>query len=162
MHKNNPFQRYNYFSNEHYTSNSKQTNILIQIGMLMKGNNMPPGGVGSSSSPTGGAVVGRGGRPSPEMLRGSGALPMRESDSGSPPRRESNSFCLCGQRELTPATVASFGQRNSFLRRRWQQQRRLYVALQEGAGASGSGGARSGHERRRQDEDVNGFQAVRR
>jgi hypothetical protein len=79
MHKNNPFQRYNYFSNEHYTSNSKQTNILIQIGMLMKGNNMPPGGVGSSSSPTGGAVVGRGGRPSPEMLRGSGALPMRES-----------------------------------------------------------------------------------
>jgi hypothetical protein len=37
-------------------------------------------------------VVGRGGRPSPEMLRGSGALPRHESDSGALPRRESISF----------------------------------------------------------------------
>jgi hypothetical protein len=37
-------------------------------------------------------VVGRGGRPSPEMLRGRGALPRLKSDSGAPPRRDSISF----------------------------------------------------------------------
>jgi hypothetical protein len=54
---------------------------------------MPPG-VGSwrHSTPAGGAVVGRGGRPLPEMLWGSGALPRHESDSGAPPRCESISF----------------------------------------------------------------------
>jgi hypothetical protein len=76
---------------------------------------MLPGGVGSSSL-TGGVVFSRGGRPSPEMLRGSGALPTRESDSGAPPRRESISFCRCGQRKFDSGDVASFEQRSSFLR----------------------------------------------
>jgi hypothetical protein len=67
---------------------------------------MLPGGVSSSSSsPTGGAVVGRGGRPSPEMLRGSDALPTRESDSGAPPRRESISFAAADSMSSTPATL---------------------------------------------------------
>jgi hypothetical protein len=58
----------------------------------------PRGGVGSwgHSAPAGGGVVGRGGRPSPEMLRGSGALPRRESDSGALPRHESISFPAAG------------------------------------------------------------------
>jgi hypothetical protein len=83
----------------------------------------PPGGVGSwrHSMPAAGAMVGRGGRPSPEMLRGSGALPMRELDSGAPPRCESISFCRCGQREFDSGDVASFRQRSSILRRRWQR-----------------------------------------
>jgi hypothetical protein len=119
------------------------------------------GGGGMEATSPGRAVVGRGARPSPEMLWGSGALPTRESDNAAPPRRESISFCRCGQREFDSGDVASFGQRSSFLRRRWRRRRRLYggwgVARQ--AGASGSGGDRSGQERLRQDEDANGFRA---
>jgi hypothetical protein len=64
----------------------------------------PSGGVGSSSSPAGGAVVGRGGRPSPEKLRGSSAMPRHESDSGAPPRRR----CIFRAKELlSPAKMAA-------------------------------------------------------
>jgi hypothetical protein len=89
----------------------------------------PPGGVGSwrHSTPAGGTVVGRGGHPSLEMLRGSGTLPTHESDSGAPRMCESISFCRCRQHEFDSGDVASFGQRSSFLQRRWWRWRHLYV-----------------------------------
>jgi hypothetical protein len=65
------------------------------------------GGGGMEATSLGGGVLGRGGRPSSEMLWGNGALPRRESGFGAPPRHDSIFFSAMDDVSRTP-TLRSF------------------------------------------------------
>jgi hypothetical protein len=101
-------------------------------------------------TPPGGGAVGRGGRPSPEMLRGRGALPRRESmsfpaadgTSRIPAKLQiSGKELLCSgedaQTSWTPTSNRSFSRADP-------EELRWAGRGAAGAGASGSGGDRSG------------------
>jgi hypothetical protein len=101
-------------------------------------------------------VLGRGGRPSPEMLRGNGALPRRESDSGILPRCESISFPTMDDVSRTPTKLYLSGKGAPFSSKVAQTGGGGDVSTrgatgrgrQSIGGRSRSGGVRGGRERR--------------
>jgi hypothetical protein len=100
-------------------------------------------------------VLGRGGRPSPEMLRGNGALPRRESDSGILPRCESISFPTMDDVSRTPTKLYLSGKGAPFSSKVAQTGGGGDVSTrgatgrgrQSIGGRSRSGGVRGGRER---------------